>query len=79
MFSLPLPLAGGAPESPLLSKSDCGDGGVDGGVGITGEVMLSRTSGRSAASEGGVEPGVDESISRYGSASPGDSANGVCG
>ena len=76
MFSLPL-LTGGPPASALLSA----DGGVLGAVGIAGEVMLSRASGSCAASagRGGSGVGVDESMSRYGSASPEDSAKGVCG
>ena len=74
-------MAGGAPDSLLLSKFDeAGDAGagVDGAEGIAGDVILSRESGSCEASAGGSGVGVDESIvSRYGSASPEDSENGV--
>ena len=56
-----------------------GDGGVDGEVGIAGDVILSRASGNCAASGGGVGVVVESIVSRYGSTSPYDSEKGVCG
>jgi hypothetical protein len=74
-FSEPLPSLFG-----LLLESELSGGGVEGEVGIAGDVMLSRASGNCAASAGGGGGFVDVSIvSRYGSTSPYDSGKGVCG
>ena len=77
MPALSAPLA-----SPLL-KLDSGlagsGAGVDGEVGIAGDVILSRASGSCAASGGGVGVMLESIVSRYGSTSPYDSEKGVCG
>jgi hypothetical protein len=72
-----VPFAGGEDEeefdSELAGADDSGAGvelvigDGEGGEGIAGEVILSRTSGISAASGVGVEGSIG---SRYGSASP---------
>ena len=60
--------------------SELSGAGVEGEVGMAGDVILSRASGKSAASGGGDDGVVVESIvSRYGSTSPYDSGKGVCG
>ena len=63
----------------LESESELSGGGVDGEVGIAGDVILSRASGNCAASGGGVGVVVESIVSRYGSTSPYDSGKGVCG
>jgi len=74
-FSAPLPSVFG-----LVLESELSGAGVEGVVGIAGDVILSRASGNCAASAGGGGGVVDESIvSRYGSTSPYDSGMGVCG
>src|SRR6185436_6665150 len=70
-FSEPLPCTG--LDSPLSGA------GVDGAVGIAGDVILSRASGNWPASAGGDEGfGVESIVSRYGSTSPYESGSGVC-